>query len=97
MTRPACPYLVRERTAFRERVDAPPLLGVGDAGVLATSVDCLLFVANIDQVRGPTLEQGREALDPLPCRKLGVVVVGERPEASHHYRYGYGYGRRKNG
>jgi len=76
-------------------VDAPPILGVGDAGVLATSVDGLLFVVNIDQTRGPTLEEGREALDPLPCRKLGVVVVGERPDSTHHYRYGYS--RRQNG
>jgi len=76
-------------------VDAPPLLAVGDAGVLATSVDGVLFVANIDQTRGPTLEAGREALDALPCRKLGVVVVGERPDATHHYRYRYGYGRRQ--
>jgi Mrp family chromosome partitioning ATPase len=71
-------------------VDTPPILGVGDAGVLATSVDGVLFVANIDQTRGPTLEEGREALDALPCRKLGVVVVGERPDSTHHYRYGYG-------
>lgn len=70
-------------------VDAPPILGVGDAGVLATSVDGLLFVVNIDQIRGPTLEEGREALDPLPCRKLGVVVVGERSDSTHHYHYRY--------
>ena len=74
--------------------DAPPILGVGDVGVLATSVDGLLFIANLRKVRGPTLEEGREALDPLPCRKLGVVVVGEHPDSRHHYRYGYG--RRQN-
>ena len=59
-------------------VSAPPILGVGDAGVLASSVDGLLFVANLDKTRRPTLEEGREALDPLPCRKLGVVVGGGR-------------------
>jgi len=76
-------------------VDAPPLLGVGDAGALASSVDGLLFVANIDQIRERTLEEGREALDPLPCRKLGVVIVGERPDSTRHYRYGHP--RRQNG
>ena len=78
-------------------VDAPPILAVGDAGVLAACVDGVLFVANIDQTREPTLEAGREALDALPCRKLGVVVVGERAGATHHYRYRYGYGRPQNG
>ena len=47
-------------------VDAPPLLGVGDAGVLAASVDGVLFVVNIEQTRGPTLEQGARRSTPCP-------------------------------
>jgi Mrp family chromosome partitioning ATPase/capsular polysaccharide biosynthesis protein len=76
-------------------VDAPPIFGVGDAGVLTASIDGILFVANIDQIRGPTLEEGRQALDALPCRKLGVVVVGEPPASTHYHNYGYG--RRRKG
>jgi len=63
-------------------VDAPAILGGGGAGVLARSVDGLLLVANLDESRRPILEDGREALDALACRKLGVVVVGGRPGAS---------------
>jgi len=70
-------------------VDAPPLLAVGDAGALAPYVDGLLYVANLDSTRRPTLETAREALDALPCRKLGVIVVGERLESSHYRHYGY--------
>jgi len=64
-------------------VDAPPILGVGDVAALAPAVDGLLFVADLDELRRPTLERARKALEALPCRKLGVVIVGERRAASH--------------
>jgi len=64
-------------------VNAPSLLGRGGAGVLALSIDGLLLVANLDESRRPILEDGREELDALACRKLGVVVVGGRRGASH--------------
>ncbi len=70
-------------------VDAPPILAVGDAQALASSVDGLLYVTNLDVTRRPTLEYGREALDALPCRVLGVVIVGERLESSQYHNYGY--------
>jgi polysaccharide biosynthesis transport protein len=70
-------------------VDAPPLLAIGDAGALAPSVQGLLFVSNIEMVRRPVLEDAHEALSALPCRKLGVVVVGERLESSRYHGYGY--------
>ena len=64
-------------------VNAPSLLGRGGAEVLAPSVDGLLLVANLDESRRPILEDGREQLDALACRKLGLVVVGGRRGASH--------------
>jgi polysaccharide biosynthesis transport protein len=70
-------------------IDAPPVLSFGDAGALAPSVDGLLFVVNLGMTRRPTLEDGREALDSFPCRILGALVVGERPESSHYHSYGY--------
>jgi len=39
--------------------------------MLATFVDDLLFVANVDQVRGLTLEERREALDLCPDVRRG--------------------------
>jgi len=67
-------------------VNAPAILGGGDAGVLALSVDGLLLVANLDESRRPILEDGREALDALPCRKFGLVVVGGRRGASQRLK-----------
>jgi Mrp family chromosome partitioning ATPase/capsular polysaccharide biosynthesis protein len=69
-------------------IDAPPILGVGDVGALAPSVDGVLFVANIDRTRRPAIADCREALESLPCHKLGVVIIGERSHPPRYYRYG---------
>jgi non-specific protein-tyrosine kinase len=70
-------------------VDAPPVLAIGDAGALAPAIEGLLFVTNIEMVRRPVLVDAKEALAALPCRKLGVIVVGERMESSRYHGYGY--------
>lgn len=69
-------------------VDAPPALTTGDAAALAQLVDGLLFVVNLRQLRRPVLEDCREVLDSMPCRKLGAVIVGERMSRSGYYGYG---------
>jgi len=68
-------------------VDAPPLLSVGDAAALSAHVDGLLMVTNLAMLRKPALMRAREFLDTLPCRKLGMVFVGERVEHPEYYRY----------
>jgi Mrp family chromosome partitioning ATPase/capsular polysaccharide biosynthesis protein len=68
-------------------IDVPPLLGFGDAGALAPSVDGLIMVVNVRKARRPVLEEGREILDSLPCRKVGLVVAGEKTEDSHYSDY----------
>jgi len=44
---------------------------------------------NINEAFKVVLEDGREALDALPCRKLGVVIVGESQASSRYHHYGY--------
>jgi Mrp family chromosome partitioning ATPase len=68
-------------------VDTPPLLAFGDAAALAPSVDGLIMVVNMKKARRPVLEDGREILDSLPCRKVGLVVTGEKIEDSHYSGY----------
>ncbi|HEY5472172.1 MAG TPA: hypothetical protein VIK32_03165, partial [Candidatus Limnocylindrales bacterium] len=68
-------------------LDTPPILSVGDAGALSASVDGLLLVVNLEKARRPTLLDGREQLDALPCRKAGIVVVGERIDHEEYYKY----------
>jgi len=68
-------------------LDSPPILSVGDAGALSPSVDALLMVVNLEKARRPTLVDGREQLHALPCRKAGIVVVGERIDHEQYYQY----------
>lgn len=68
-------------------VDTPPLLAFGDAGALASAVDGLIMVANVDKARRPALEDGRDILDSLPSRKVGLVVVGEPHDEARYSTY----------
>lgn len=68
-------------------VDTPPILSVSDSGALSASVDGLLMIVNLDRARRQTLADAREQLNALPCRKVGIVVVGERIDHEEHYHY----------
>jgi Mrp family chromosome partitioning ATPase/capsular polysaccharide biosynthesis protein len=68
-------------------IDAPPILAVGDAGALSAYADGILLVTNLEKINTPLLVDGRERLDALPCRKVGIVVVGERVDHREHYQY----------
>lgn len=75
-------------------IDTPPMLGFGDAGSLAPSVDGVLVTVRIDKARRPVLEEGREVLASLPGRRVGVVVVGERLDDTQYGSYSsYGSGQ----
>jgi Mrp family chromosome partitioning ATPase/capsular polysaccharide biosynthesis protein len=68
-------------------IDTPPLLGFGDAGAISPAADGVLLTVRIDKARRPVLEDGREALDALPGRKIGVVIVGERVDHTQMASY----------
>jgi Mrp family chromosome partitioning ATPase/capsular polysaccharide biosynthesis protein len=68
-------------------VDTPPLLAFGDAGALAPSIDGLVMLVNITKAKRPALEDGREILDSLPCRVVGLVVVGEPRDEQRYSTY----------
>lgn len=60
-------------------VDAPPLLRVSDATSLATMVDGIVVVTNLNLARRPVLSELRRALGNLPATKLGLVLTGVTP------------------
>jgi Mrp family chromosome partitioning ATPase/capsular polysaccharide biosynthesis protein len=68
-------------------VDTPPMLLFGDAGSLAPAVDGVLVAVSIDKARRPLLDEGREQLEALPGRKIGLVVVGERLDRTQYSSY----------
>jgi non-specific protein-tyrosine kinase len=55
---------------------APPLLGVGDAVALGTSVDALVLVARLGGVRRTMLRDLRRVLETWPAAVLGFVLTG---------------------
>jgi succinoglycan biosynthesis transport protein ExoP len=57
-------------------VDAPPLLPVSDAALLATEADGVLLVARMGQVTRPELRRALQALARVHARVLGVVANG---------------------
>lgn len=76
-------------------IDAPPILPVTDAAVLAAQAQGALLVirhnqSTVDQVKGAT-----ERLDAVGVSMLGTILNGtpvDRKGRSRSYGYGYGYG-----
>jgi polysaccharide biosynthesis transport protein len=71
-------------------VDTPAFLAVGDASAIGQSLDGLVFLVDMNNVRRPELEAARERLDQLSCRVLGCIVM--RQKGAHGYQ-GYPYYR----
>jgi Mrp family chromosome partitioning ATPase/capsular polysaccharide biosynthesis protein len=66
-------------------VDAPSMLGIGDAMTLSSNVDALLIVARVNVVRRSTLRELRRVLASCPAPTIGLVATG----ASFGEGYGY--------
>jgi polysaccharide biosynthesis transport protein len=60
-------------------IDAPPLLGVGDAIALMPRVDALLVVVSARHARRPVLAEARRLLDACPAVTFGFVLTAVEP------------------
>jgi tyrosine-protein kinase len=81
--------------ALRERadvvlVDAPSVLGLGDAMTLSHAVDAVLVVTRLGALRRATLDELCRVLERCPARKLGLVLTGASERLDP---YGRGYAR----
>lgn len=70
-------------------VDAPALLAVGDTAAMAPCVDGLVFLVDLNRARRPVLLTAASQISQMPCRKLGLVVVGK--DSVLGYRQGHYY------
>lgn len=68
-------------------VDAPPLLPVIDAGILATSVDGVLLVAHQGKTRRDELGEARRRLSAVGARVFGVVLNMATHGGAGYYSY----------
>src|SRR5680860_397476 len=75
-------------------IDAPPLLPVTDAALLASQSDGALIVVRHGKTTRDQLRHAIERLDSVDARALGVVLnmVPNRKSGDSYYGYGYGYG-----
>jgi polysaccharide biosynthesis transport protein len=72
-------------------VDSPPMLHVGDAASLSTSVDAVVIVARMQRLRRANVSEIHRMLGTTRVLKLGFVLTGvERGEAYGYGGYGYG-------
>jgi capsular exopolysaccharide synthesis family protein len=76
-------------------IDAPPLLPVTDAALLASQADGALIVVRHSKTTRDQLRHSMERLAAVDARALGLVfnmVPVRRGGTRHGYGYGYGYG-----
>lgn len=74
-------------------IDSPPVLGLADAGVLASRVDGVLLVVDTHHVTRRALSHGAEQLRKAGGRIVGSVVNAVQPEEGYGYYYQYYYYR----
>jgi capsular exopolysaccharide synthesis family protein len=70
--------------------DAPPVIAVTDAAVLASRVDGVLLVIYAGKTRREYVEKARALLDKVNAHVVGAVLTNVRPDASLQYYYATG-------
>ncbi|HRY10476.1 MAG: polysaccharide biosynthesis tyrosine autokinase [Actinobacteria bacterium] len=73
-------------------VDAPPLLVVTDAAVLAAAADGAILIARYGETNREQVAHAAESLEQVNARVLGTVLNFAPLRRRKGYGYGYGYG-----
>ncbi|MGH3345146.1 MAG: polysaccharide biosynthesis tyrosine autokinase [Carbonactinosporaceae bacterium] len=73
-------------------IDAPPLLPVTDAAVLARRCDGVVLVARYGKVRREQIHRAVQHLAGVDARLLGTLFNCVPTKGGDAYAYGYGYG-----
>lgn len=75
---------LRERADF-VLIDAPPMIGIGDAMTISAKVDGIVLVTRMNRLRRPLLFELHRLLGTSPASLLGFVVTGARVDGDHYY------------
>lgn len=78
-----------ERSFDAVVIDAPPLLPVTDAAVLAQQVGGVVLVVGSSKIKAPDLQKSLAALDMVNANLLGVVLNLLPTKGSDAYSYSY--------
>jgi capsular exopolysaccharide synthesis family protein len=79
-------------------IDAPPVIAVTDAQILATLVEGVLLIASYGQTVKFGLVKAKELLDKVGAKILGIVMnkVPEDAESYYYGKYYYSYYKSKD-
>jgi capsular exopolysaccharide synthesis family protein len=72
-------------------IDAPPVLAVTDAQILATLCDGVVFVASYGEADKHAVVRAKELIDKVGAKILGVIINKVPAEAKNYYYYNYDY------
>jgi receptor protein-tyrosine kinase len=72
-------------------IDAPPLLPVSDAAIVARDVDGAILVVRHGKTTKEQLRQAGQRLSQVDAKLLGVAVNMTPKRGGRNYGYGYGY------
>lgn len=75
-------------------IDAPPIIGIADAPLLARAAEGSVFVIEAGSIAVKTIRNALKRLQVGDNHVFGAVVTKVTASA-HGYGYGYGYGREK--
>src|SRR5699024_8696800 len=75
-------------------IDAPPLLPVTDAAILASQADGAVLVVRHGKTTRDQVHHSVDRLEGVGARLVGTVLnmTPNRTKSSYGYGYGYGYG-----
>lgn len=73
-------------------LDAPPLLPVTDAAVVANAADGAILVVHAGATHRDQVRRASEALQAVGARLFGTVLSMVATKGPDAYQYGYGYG-----
>lgn len=71
-------------------VDAPPIIPVTDAAVLASKVDGVIMILASGAVAPAAAKEAKTRLEQAGAHIMGLVL--NKVDIGHHYGYGHGYG-----
>jgi capsular exopolysaccharide synthesis family protein len=75
-------------------IDAPPVMGLADAPLLASQVEGVVFVFESRSTKAAAARSAIERLRGAKAHLIGVIMTKfETKNASYGYGYGYGYGK----
>ena len=71
-------------------IDAPPVLVVTDALILAGKVDKVVLVAAMNETNKNFVLESKNALDKVNAKLAGVILNKAKIDKKSYYKYGYG-------